>query len=301
VWSASQLNMLGTCAFRYYAARMLRLEALEEPEEGLTALDTGSIYHQILQNTYARIASAGLSIVPEHTDAALALLREVAHDSLRDAPRRLGFQPSALWEQEKEMLLRRLELLVQDDFSGQSPLDGFASAPRVPHLLEAPFGPGSSSLLTIDLGEAGKLRARGMIDRIDRAGDRAIVVDYKSGTQTIGAAELARGRNFQMMLYVLAAQELLRQEPGAALQVEAGVFWSIRTRELLGTLRLDGDGQTAMAEWRERLARFLTRARAGDFAAQANTVEDGKCARHCEFSTLCRVSTIARWKAESAP
>src|SRR5690606_30053736 len=93
VWSASQLNEFGTCAFRYFAGRMLGLETLREPEEGLTFLHVGTINHDILEHTYRQIMRLGLDIEPENAGDALSILRDVARDRLRDAPDRFGFQP----------------------------------------------------------------------------------------------------------------------------------------------------------------------------------------------------------------
>ena len=55
VWSASQLNELGACGFRYYAKRLLALEALDDPADGMDAQQLGTLYHEILEETYARL------------------------------------------------------------------------------------------------------------------------------------------------------------------------------------------------------------------------------------------------------
>ncbi|MFO7321784.1 MAG: PD-(D/E)XK nuclease family protein [Chloroflexota bacterium] len=296
LWSASQLNDYGICAFRYFAGRMLQLEAQQEPDDGMTFMHIGSMNHEILEHTYKQIGALGLSIRPENAEIALSILRDVAREVLREAPKRLGFQPSALWEQEKQVLMRKLDAFVRHDFSDPDPLRRFGSGERTVYAVEVAFGEDGRDFITLDLGDAGPIRVRGRIDRIDRIGDSLVVIDYKTGATPIDKKELLSGRNFQMMLYVLAAERLLARDPGGPSWVAGGVFWHIGSRSFIGTLERDDAGLEAMSAAREHLARYLLAARGGDFTTEANRLEDRKCARYCEFSTLCRVAIMARNK-----
>ena len=116
VWSASQLNDYGTCGFRYFAARLLRLEPLEEPEEGMDSKQFGTLFHEILEQTYRRL---GGMITPDRLDEALALLDEIADERMASAPERLRFRASPQWAQEQIVLRRRLENLIRLDFGGR--------------------------------------------------------------------------------------------------------------------------------------------------------------------------------------
>src|SRR5690606_20747021 len=101
-------------------------------------------------------------------------------------------------------------------------------------------------VVAIDLGPGvGPLLVRGKIDRIDRVGDAAVVIDYKTGSTKIGVEELQRGRNFQMMLYLLAAHDLVTGDPSVPRGVHGGVFWSIAKRSVVGSLLLDDAGREA--------------------------------------------------------
>ncbi|MEO8394182.1 MAG: PD-(D/E)XK nuclease family protein, partial [Chloroflexota bacterium] len=111
VWSASQLNDYGLCGFRYFAARLLKLEALEEPEDGMDVRQLGTLFHEILEQTYARFARLGGAITPDRRYEALIVLGQVAEENMIDAPERLRFRASPQWAQEKEVLRRRLEKL----------------------------------------------------------------------------------------------------------------------------------------------------------------------------------------------
>ncbi len=64
IWSASQLNDYGICPFRFFARRLLNLEELKEPEEGLDVRQRGSINHAILEQTYQQISAESADYNP---------------------------------------------------------------------------------------------------------------------------------------------------------------------------------------------------------------------------------------------
>jgi ATP-dependent helicase/DNAse subunit B len=276
------------CGFRFFARRLLKLEALKEPEDGMDILQLGTLNHEILEATYMSLAEQGAAVTPEYADFALATLHEKAASLLANAPRRLGFRASALWEQEKEALVRRLEALVRLDFSGSSPIDkAFPSdQPRYAYRFEVEFGKADGFGIFVG-GEW--LRIAGKIDRVDWQGDRAIVIDYKTGSTEIPTSEIARGRNFQMMLYLLAAERLF--EAGEI----GGAYWHLGNRKTSGQmLSSSEDDRAAIAAAKEHLARNLARGRAGDFATEANKLEDGRCAHHCDYHQMCRMAILGK-------
>ncbi|NDJ62690.1 MAG: hypothetical protein GYB67_16325 [Chloroflexi bacterium] len=293
-WSASQLNEYGQCAFRFFARRLLALDAFAEPEDGLDIMQFGTINHEILEATYRRLADMGVTITPEHADQAVATLREIAEPLLASAPQRLHFRAGPLWEQDRALLLRQLENLVRLDFAADNPIaKQFGAAVRRPYWLEADF---SKMALTLDDGLV--IRVHGIIDRIDRIGAGALVMDYKTGSTQIDSAEAARGRNFQMILYLLAAEQLLKRldDPDAPDGIEGGIFWHISSGKLVGVLRPDADAEAINAA-RAHLTRYLQRGRGGDFTVHANKIESGRCIHFCEYHQLCRMAVTQRAKS----
>jgi ATP-dependent helicase/nuclease subunit B len=298
VWSASQLNAFGACGFQFFAKYLLKLESLEEPEEGLDAQQLGTLNHAILERAYRGVAERGLTISPENQPAALAILREAAAAEFHAAPERLGFRASAVWRQEQTIILRRLEALVTLDFSEDSPIrKQFGALPRHPYAFEAPFGAEVESPLWLLLDDGGSILVRGYIDRVDRLDDALVVVDYKAGAMP-SSDDLAQGRNFQMMIYLEALEELLRRHSGvdSPTQIAGGLFWSINQQKSSRALTPDSP---EIAQGREHLARYVALARRGEFAVLSNTSEKGKCARYCEFHQLCRMSSTSRRKPQS--
>jgi ATP-dependent helicase/DNAse subunit B len=298
VWSATQLNEYGICPFRFYARRMLHLEKLEEPEEGLNPRHLGTLYHEVLEATYKRIAEQGGKISADNLDGALAVLHEEADRLLPNAPRRIGFRRSALWTQEQNVILRRLENFVRADFGESNPVKkAFGDEARTPYRLEAPFG----GDFRLQLGD-NSIRVRGKIDRIDRQGDRLIVMDYKTGSTPIQSQEISDGRNFQMMLYLRAAEAMIMvaHETGELpSQVAGGIFIHLSSITGSGDLRFDADGLEVIKAGEAHLARYIERGRTGDFAVHSNKVENGRCAHYCDYHQFCRTAIINRRKSDT--
>lgn len=292
-WSASQFNELGQCGYQFFARRLLRLEALKAPEDGLDVLQLGSLYHEILERTYRRLAREQVRIAPEAQGHALEALREAVDEVLPGAPEKFGFRPTALWEQEKTVLMRRLEAFIRLDFSADPPLRKRFPGVRQPYLLEQAFGQPGGAWVVLDLGpDVGEVRVTGKIDRMDRIDDAVVIIDYKSGSTKIPLREAETGRNFQMMVYLAAAERILKQnrQPGAPREVRGGLFWHLGSREISGTDADPEKERAAFQKAREHLARYVLAVRGGDFSTAPARSEGGRCHKHCDFHQLCRLA-----------
>ncbi len=297
LWSASQLNDYGLCPYRFFARRLLKLEALEEPQEGLNALQLGLVNHKILEATYNVIRDDGLAITPDNQGLALEILDECAAEVFKEAPLHYQFRASALWKQEQDVIRRQLRALVGQDFSSDSPLNKLSKEPRVPYALEMKFGFAGEPQVRIPLMEDESIRVRGSIDRVDRAGDRLIVVDYKTGSTGISTNEMRDGRNFQMAVYLLALEEINRQQ-GVPHSIAGGLFWHARNQSHSGKIEVESEVRflEAIQDAQAHLTRYLQRARAGDFTVRPSRITDGRCASYCEFSQLCRLASTNQYK-----
>lgn len=300
IWSASQMGEFGMCPYRFFAKRLLKLDALDEPQEGLDALQLGSLNHKILEVTYNEIIDADLTIEPQNRADALDILHHVADEWLVKAPEVYKFRESALWQQEQQVIKRRLHALVEMDFSPAAPLNKGA-APRRPFALELKFGYMGENAppVRIPLAEGQTILVRGSIDRVDLIGDdELIVVDYKSGSTPISINDMESGRHFQMMVYLLALEQMLVEE-GQSQRITAGAFWHIRNLKLSGKVeKLAGEPQAAaiVAAGQHFMTENIARARAGQFDVQPTKLEDGKCSRYCDFYQLCRLANTHQYK-----
>ena len=291
-WSATQLNDLGACRFRFFAGRILKLEELWQPEPGLNALELGTLNHAILERCYRDLKQGGLAIEGGNLGEALAALERSARDVFDDAERILGRPMDALWLQEQGVLRRRLEAFVRLDFSADSPVGRqWARSGRQTRWLEQGFGMGGVDFgMTLDVeGRAEALRLRGVIDRLDVVGDRALVIDYKSGSSTIAARDLREGLNVQMLVYLRAAQHLMLGEANVA--PAGGVFLHLRNLGSSGRVLLDEKGEANLLAAERHIAENIAAARQGDFRVEPRRpASNGRCTAYCEFSEMCRVA-----------
>lgn len=300
VWSASQFNDYGLCGFRFFSKRLLKLEAVEEPETGMDAAQRGTVIHAILEDTYRELSTQAVSITPEHMNVALNVLRAVAERILPNAPTRFGFRQSPLWAQEQITLMRKVEALVRADFSEDSPISKiFKGDERYPYLQERPLGDDEETPLRLQLGSS-EVKVRGYIDRIDRMDDRLIVVDYKTGSTKIPTSEMTEGRNFQMMVYLLAGEGIVKSEKAnaenAPVSLAGGTFFHLN-RSTSGAINMDNpDDQAAIDDARLGLGQHIQQGRAGKFASVSNRRGGGACNHYCEFTQFCRVSIMNRRK-----
>ena len=291
VWSASQLKDYGLCGFRFFAKRLLKLEETAEPEAGFDAAQLGSLNHRILEDTYREIGQRGLMIDESNRQAALAIFAQAADDILERAPALFNFRASATWQEEKQVLRKRLLALIKRDFSADSPLGKFGAG-RAIHDIEMHFDD-----LEIELAaDAPPLRIAGYIDRVDRVDGELVLIDYKSGTTPIKRQEMENGRDFQMLVYMLALRSLL-ERGGSGTKVAGGLFWHVRNLETSGNFSADDEEDEAALDLaRQHIARNLDGGRKGWFPAHATALEAGKCARYCEFSHLCRMRVTSPYK-----
>lgn len=150
----------------------------------------------------------------------------------------------------------------------------------------------------------------GKIDRIDRAGSKYFVTDYKSGDAPKSNA--FADTDLQLPLYLLAAERLLADPAGGS--VAGGGYLSLKEGErkesflLPGTeLSLpgktfaevkDADGNSFpvadMKELQEKmtdvLAELLKRMEQGDFTPTPAP----KCDKYCPGAAVCRYRILAR-------
>jgi ATP-dependent helicase/nuclease subunit B len=287
LWSASQFNEYGTCPYKFFARRLLQLQALEEPEEGINAIQYGLLVHKVLEQTYRQIGQDGLLIEQANQERALEILEEVLDRDLAGAPERYLFRATPMWEQEQAVLRRKLRTLIAQDFSAESPISTLLSGERRAYRQEVRFGFDDQQPVIVDGGDV-PLRVRGAIDRVDVIGDTLVVIDYKTGSSPIPASAMVEGHNVQMMLYILAARQVMGDR-----QIGGGAFWHVTSNKLSGDIPAD-DAQ--IEEARANLHERIRQGRQGLFVNVPGKKGSQHCASYCEYSQLCRADRTSHRK-----
>ncbi len=218
IWSSSRLETFGACPFRFFFESALDLKRSETPKEGFDPAQLGSMLHEILEKVYQAVSD------PMDINAVVDALPGVASEVFDAAPEKYGFRPTLLWAAERAEHLAQLEKTLR----------GLAeeAGDFRPVCYEARFGFGHSLPLTVETC-IGQVLFHGVIDRVDRNSQGEVrVIDYKTGASHLNPRDLGEGQRLQIVLYALAAEEVL--QVGRAVD---GLYWAIRKAEA-GALRL---------------------------------------------------------------
>lgn len=207
--SPTSLEAWARCPHAYFLEKVLRVRAIESPEEQLTItpIDLGNLYHYTLDRFFAEQDARGA--VPggptRWSAAQRADLRRIAVEVAEDLAVRGQTGHRLLWRRELTVVLSRLDaFLIADD-------EMRAATGRRQVRAELPFGLNDQPPVPVPLPDGRILLMKGSADRVDRVGDAIVVVDYKRGSTyafgklgadnpTLGGAKL------QLPVYGLAAR-----------------------------------------------------------------------------------------------
>ncbi|MFO8060475.1 MAG: PD-(D/E)XK nuclease family protein [Bacillota bacterium] len=302
--SPTELNLFAECPFHFFAAQVLDLKGRFAVDWEISAALLGRLYHIILEEYYTeRVLEVALK-----RDAPPGGQAEGLREGVRDACGELRRAMDWLEDSQWQSLNRRVLATLQDllDFERRR---REAATDDEGHLY--PWK--SEHRFSLRLGDLfpdrpddalSRIEVRGVMDRVDRTEvpdsprpDRAVIFDYKLGSNPPGVEQMREGRDLQMPLYVLAARV---EFPG--IRVVGGGYLSISrahansglyTREAADLLQLDParnavseeDFEQVLALSREFIAGYWDRIRRGDFPV--SPVDTGRC-RQCRYADLCR-------------
>ncbi len=287
--SASRLESLATCPFRYFLEHGLGIDPIEEaeadPDRWLDPLTRGLALHALYATFLREVRVTNEAPDPRRD---LPRLRSLGEGKLAELRALIPPPSDSVYERERDEVLRDLDLFLRLE----------AEAPgRVPIGLEVSFGAGAAAgeplaqadPVTLDLGTGLRFRLRGRIDRLDRLPDGSVeVVDYKTGRYWPDdwAGTFAGGRVLQHALYALAARQLLAaRAPKARVTSSTYYFPTVRGQgQRVSRPQADpGAVGPVLRDLFDLLAggTFLT------------TATDADC-RYCEFQRACGGDPVAR-------
>jgi hypothetical protein len=291
--SATSLEHWAHCPFRYFLARVLRVEDVERPEtrDRITPLDRGVIIHEALQD-----------FVLEHPDRRSdepwtpperARLRDLVTRACDDAADDGRTGRPLLWRLDRDRIVRHLDAVLDTDEWLRS-THGLR-----PLAVEVGFGMAGDSIpaLTLDLDGVGRVTFRGRIDRVDTdaTGGRLEILDYKTGGsdayEGIDADIVLGGQRLQLALYALAVRNA---HPDAAISAH---YWFTREQgaEAFRGFALDDDAE---ARVHDVLATVVGAIAAGLFPAYPGAegwFGPTNCA-WCPYDRLCPRDRVRRFE-----
>jgi RecB family exonuclease len=287
--SATKLEDIAKCPFRYFLQRGLGLEPIDtaEPERDrwLDPATRGNILHGLYADILREVRAKDERLDPARHGTRLAAMGQARLEEHR----RLVPPPSDhVFERERQETLDDLALFLRLEAEGQG---------REAVGFEVSFGAGEAEgerlaqaePVTIDLGAGLTFRLRGRIDRIDRLADGTYeVVDYKTGGYWAAnyTGAFRGGRLLQHALYALAATQLLRRtDPDARVSSSCYYFPTARGRAERKTCLPVSEAQIAAV-----LRDLFDTLAAGAFVHTANEKDD--CG-FCDFGRACGPTPFA--------
>jgi hypothetical protein len=246
--SPTALEAWTRCPHAYFVARMLWVEPVESPEEliQVSPLEIGTLVHTALDRFFDEQARAGT--VPggatPWTARQRARLRGIATEAAAGLAARGATGHPLLWRQELGRILTDLDRFLDDDEKLR------AQTGRRQERSELVFGMRGSEPVRVALPDGRVIRFRGSADRVDRAGEAIVVVDYKTGSakpfKGLGESDpTVGGSKLQLPVYAHAARAALGL-PRASVVAE---YWFLRRdRGTRVTLPLTGQVEDAFAE-----------------------------------------------------
>ena len=300
--SATSLESWAVCPFRYFLGNVLRLSALETPEETTTisALDRGSLVHEILERFIKEASADGELPKPgeEWSASSREGLMQIAGAEFRAAEQRGVTGKRLLWELEKQDILSDLDTFLEED----AKLRAEHGSERI--LVEARFGYGGDSPDAVDAET--QIRFRGSIDRIDVSADgtSALVIDYKTGSANpyrgLEQDAIDHGKRLQLGIYSLAAQQLVPEATGIK-----AAYWFATTRggfRFAPPEHFDIKDGEVRERFREGVSSIVAGIRGGVFPANPGPPGRGgpsNCA-YCDFDSLCPSRRAELWERKKA-
>lgn len=296
-FSATELEAYARCPFQFWMSTVLKVGAIESPEEGTDHAGRGTLLHDVV----SQLLNEKLL---EDTPEMRARFRELVDQHLErqfpetDLQRSLiGIEriilsewADAFAEQQGMYGAKISELLKETSaFASEIPFGNLPDRPVVDE----------QSYPAIQFGvDDDVVKLRGRIDRVDvgkHEGKPAyVVVDYKTGRRpTSNDKELISGRTIQLALYLSAIKQL--GLVGAdAIPVQMGYWILQETGFKPGFGSRMKPIEAERLRWMESVLHQLLPQLANEIRSGRFVVEnaDESCTSRCAFRTVCRVNQI---------
>jgi ATP-dependent helicase/nuclease subunit B len=259
--SASSLEMLRQCPYRFFALQMLKLRSIDELDETLAKRDYGTWLHQVLLRFHQQRAQNG--------PADLALEANTLHIMEHEALHDLGFDETEFLPYAatfRRLIPRYLSWLHQRDKEGALWLDGERALRAEPAAWEG-------------------MAMVGEIDRVDSVHDDEVgpviqLIDYKTGS----VAELRKKIKKPLEDTQLAFYAALMAEQSQAIGTLAAAYMALDDSETIHVLP-HPDVERSAKQLLSGVAQDLKQIRAG---TPLPALGEGAVCETCEARGLCR-------------
>ena len=259
------------CPFNAFATHRLKAEPLEEPIQGLSAMDRGSLIHEILFRLWTEWKSSNFLNSLSEEQLSEQLSTTIGDTLIEWAPRHRVLRG----ERFRALEQQRLEKLLREWIDEEKQREPFEVAN-----LES-----SASIRFGDLNISLRL------DRVDQIGEKLLIIDYKTGRVQPSKWEGSRPVEPQLPLYLLASKP---QANGCAFaQLRAGdiKFIGSSDSQLISFEKAADNWSEQITEWQSALSNL-----AAEFCQGYTSVE---VHHKTSFGYQDHLLPLNRWPEES--
>jgi RecB family exonuclease len=288
-WSASKLDELAACGFKFFSSRILLLREEDEPDYELSALEGGELMHDVLR----RLVEEKVDFSdPARARAGASRVLEAVRAERRPLARDLGFF-DLRWESVRRTVAEFIKFQIE--YRAEHPGFYIKTEHPVRFALADSRDPGRTPLVL-----------EGRIDRLELHPGRGTikelrVLDYKNSRSADRYRRMADPERadfgwtgFQLPVYLMGALNEFAERLAPDAQLEAG-YVVLRSRDKLQAnpvarelvdfdprrrARALAAGATPIAE---RIIALVDGALAGRF-----DVDPRRCDDWCPYRTVCR-------------
>ncbi|MBQ7153551.1 MAG: exodeoxyribonuclease V subunit gamma [Clostridia bacterium] len=201
----TSIQRFAECPYSYYCQHILKLH--ENRPAAVDPANAGTFIHAVLERLVSEFVSGGQLALPT-PDRMHERLDEIADEYVK------GILFKEVPNRTRQLhLFRRLRNLAR--IMADSLLGEFSSSLFVPHFFELPIGTkkdGRTALpaVMISSGTGGgpRIEFSGIVDRVDMWQDKGEsylrIVDYKTGKKSLSFAQIQKGQDMQLLLYMAA-------------------------------------------------------------------------------------------------
>jgi ATP-dependent helicase/DNAse subunit B len=266
VFSISNFDEYASCPYKYFVAKVLRLDKIELADKQISPIETGNLIHIVLFRFYQTLADNDKSmnwiqpakkyfnlpdikpvrLVPENRNEYLILLLNFAHEEFKnyfqdislieiDYKNLLGFEISDSFDSNKIDIINnkgRLAFWLDRELERLSRGWDFQ-----PALFEFGFGLNKNNNYDIrEVNFEDKFKLNGKIDRVEfinsDEGISFIIGDYKSRSDRTQFSDkyIEQGNSFQMPLYAHSMKVILKQYYGIEASPVGAVYYGINDK-----------------------------------------------------------------------
>ncbi|MGK7938195.1 MAG: PD-(D/E)XK nuclease family protein [Xenococcaceae cyanobacterium] len=263
VFSASQLTQLGQCPFKWFASRLLKLKELPEAETDLSTTLRGNLYHRCLELSLAKIKTTA-DLAKFNAEQLTKIFLQAEQD--------LALSQIPAWTAQRQ------EHLVNLWFN----------------LITPSFLPPETEIMARETSfqmEWHGLQVKGKVDRIDRAIEGLVILDYKTSSNAPTGVKDNTGKaniDIQLPLYMDAVEQSFPNE-----SIKTAAYYSLTKRKIIKRAKQNKEELAAFAE---QVKSYLAQ---GYYPVEPD-IEQKACT-YCSFDLVCRKDLYHRQEFEPMP